>query len=77
MLAFAQAVASTVGFYLCLDKGTRRMLYAKARERVTETSEFAELSMKAAIAARQFALFDPDGNARIDLVDIARALSQA
>ena len=52
------------------------MIKAKAKEKVTATSEFAELGMKAAIAATQYARFDPDGNKRIDLVDIARVFAK-
>ena len=76
LLSVAKLLTHTLGFYLLLSRGTRRMLYSKARERVTETSEFATLAMKAAMAAKQFHLFDPDNNKRIDHVDIAKAFAE-
>jgi len=71
LLAAAKTVTETIGYRVCVNKVTSSMIKAKAKERITATSEFAELGMKAAIAATQYARFDPDGNRRIELVDIA------
>lgn len=46
------------------------------KETVTETSEFAELGMKAAIAATQFKIFDPDGNGKLSHADIAKIFAR-
>ena len=76
LLAAAKGVTESIGYMVCVDKVTKTMIKAKAKERITATSEFAELGMKAAIAATQYATFDPDGNRKIDLVDIARVFAK-
>jgi len=74
LLAAAKTLTETIG-YQFVSPGIRKMLQNKAYEPVTETSEFAELGMKAAIAATQFRLFDPDGNGKLDLADIAKVFA--
>ena len=76
LLAAAKGVTESIGYMVCVDKVTKAMIKAKAKERITATSEFAELGMKAAIAATQYATFDPDGNRKIDLVDIASVFAK-
>jgi hypothetical protein len=75
LVSMARIVTEVVGAKLFLDKNTIKMLQNKSIEVVTETSEFAELGMKAAIAATQFARFDPDGNNKLDLCDIANVFA--
>lgn len=57
LLTLATYVTETIGYRLLLDRKTQKMLYNKGSEVITETSEFAELGMKAAIAAAQFSIF--------------------
>lgn len=76
MMVLAKLATEMFFFRLVLDRRTRKMLRSKVRETVNETSEFAELGLKAAVAAQQYHLFDPDGNKRIELVDIAKSFAR-
>ena len=58
-----------------LPTAVQTTLTKKKNEKVTATSELAELGMKAAIAATQYTIFDPDGNRRIDMVDLAKVFA--
>ena len=59
-----------------MPRATRITIQNKAKETVTATSEFAELGMKAALAALHFRQLDPDGNHKIDHVDLAKPFAR-
>jgi hypothetical protein len=63
-----------IGFHL-LPRTTQELLENKMTEKITPEGVFAELGMKAAIAATQYNKFDPDGNQRIERHDIARVFA--
>ena len=55
--------------------GKSTVLRNKRQELVSKRSEFAEIGMKAALAAASYRLFDPDNNGSIEPVDIVRAFA--
>ena len=64
-----------IGFKL-LPSATQELLENKMNEKVTPEGVFAEIGLKAAIAATQYHRFDPDGNRKIERTDIAKVFSQ-
>ena len=75
MIGAAKLLADAVAFYL-LPNGQSTVLRNKRQEMVSKRSEFAEIGMKAALAARFYRSFDPDNNGSIEPVDIVRAFAQ-
>ena len=75
MLKLANVLTDAVAFY-CLPGGQSTVLRNKRQEIVSKKSEFAEIGMKAALAARFYRSFDPDNNGSIEPVDIVRAFAQ-
>ena len=73
-LQVANLAADGVAFYL-LCGGQSTVLRNKRQELVSKRSEFAEIGMKAALAARVYRDFDPDNNGSIEPVDIVRAFA--
>ena len=51
------------------------MLRNKRQEIVSKKSEFAEIGMKAALAAASYRSFDPDNNGSIEAVDIVKVFA--
>ena len=74
MLKLANVVADAVAFY-CLPNGQSQVLRNKRQEVVSKRSEFAEIGMKAALAAATYRSFDPDNNGSIEAVDIVRVFA--
>ena len=70
----ARMVADAYAFYL-LPGGKSTVLRNKRQELVSKRSEFAEIGMKAALAASVYRSFDPDNNGSIEPVDIVRAFA--
>ena len=60
-IGVSRVVADAVSFYM-LPNGQSTILRNKRQELVSRKSEFAELGMKAALAARIYRNFDPDNN---------------
>jgi hypothetical protein len=75
LLTLAGKVADAVAFY-CLPNGQSTVLRNKRQELVSKRSEFAEIGMKAALAARTYRTFDPDNNGSIEAVDLVRAFAR-
>ena len=71
LLKAANVAADFVAFY-CLPNGQSTVLRNKREEIVSKRSEFAEIGMKAALAAATYRDFDPDNNGSIEAVDIVR-----
>jgi len=75
LLGFAKTVTNIVVFYLL--PGGQSVLYKnKATEKVSQQSEFAELGLKAALAANQFRLFDATLSGRVEGEDIVRCFAK-
>ena len=74
LLQVANIIADGIAFY-CLPGGQSTVLRHKRDELVSKKSEFAELGMKAALAATTYRAFDPDNNGAIDPVDIVKVFA--
>lgn len=74
LLKAANVAADFVAFY-CLPNGQSTILRNKRQEVVSKKSEFAEIGMKAALAAATYRSFDPDNNGSIEAVDIVRVFA--
>jgi hypothetical protein len=74
MLKAANLAADAVAFY-CLPNGQSTVLRNKRLELVSKRSEFAEIGMKAALAAATYRSFDPDNNGSIEAIDIVRVFA--
>ena len=74
MLKLAALAADAVAFY-CLPNGQSTVLRNKRQELVSKKSEFAEIGMKAALAAASYRQFDPDNNGSIEAVDIVKVFA--
>ena len=74
LLQVANMIADGIAFYL-LPGGQSTLLRNKRQELVSKKSEFAELGMKAALAATTYRQFDPDNNGAIDPVDIVKVFA--
>ena len=74
LLQLANLITDAVAFYL-LPGGQSTILRNKRQELVSKKSEFAELGMKAALAASNYRQFDPDNNGSIDPVDIVKVFA--
>ena len=74
MLKFANIAADGVAFYM-LPGGQSTLLRNKRQEVVSKRSEFAEIGMKAALAAATYRSFDPDNNGTIEAVDIVKVFA--
>ena len=61
LLQVANIIADGIAFY-CLPGGQSTVLRHKRDELVSKKSEFAELGMKAALAATTYRAVDPDNN---------------
>ena len=70
----ARIVADAYTFYL-LPGGKSTLLRNKRQELVSKRSEFAEIGLKAALAATKYRDFDPDNNGSIEPVDIVKAFA--
>ena len=76
LAGWAKLIADVVAFY-CLPNGTSTVLRNKREELVSKRGEFAELGMKAALAALIYRDLDPDNNGAIEPVDICKAFAHA
>merc|ERR1712185_697323 len=74
LLKMANVAADAVAFY-CLPGGQSTILRNKRQEIVSKRSEFAEIGMKAALAAATYRSFDPDNNGSIEAVDIVKVFA--
>jgi Ca2+-binding EF-hand superfamily protein len=74
MLKMANLATDAVAFY-CLPNGQSTVLRNKRQELVSKRSEFAEIGMKAALAAANYRAFDPDNNGLIEAVDIVKVFA--
>ena len=74
MLKLANVLTDAVAFY-CLPGGQSTVLRNKRQEIVSKKSEFAEIGMKAALAAASYRSFDPDNNGSIEAVDIVKVFA--
>ena len=74
MMKLAAVAADAVAFY-CLPNGQSTVLRNKRQELVSKKSEFAEIGMKAALAAASYKHFDPDNNGSIEAVDIVKVFA--
>ena len=76
LAGWAKLIADVVAFY-CLPNGTSTVLRNKREELVSKRGEFAELGMKAALAALIYRDLDPDNNGAIEPVYICKAFAHA
>jgi hypothetical protein len=74
LLKAANTIADFVAFNL-LPGGQSTVLANKRAETVSKKSEFAEMGLKAALAAFQFGFFDRDHNGTVEAMDICRAFA--
>lgn len=74
LLASANILADFVAFR-CLGGGQSTVLRNKRAEKVSKKSEFAEVGLRAALAAFQFKFFDCDHNGWFNSMDICRAFA--
>jgi Ca2+-binding EF-hand superfamily protein len=74
LLKVANTIADFVAFNL-LPGGQSHVLANKRAEAVSKKSEFAEMGLKAALAAFQFGFFDRDHNGTVEAIDICRAFA--
>ena len=74
LIQVANIAADAVSFY-CLPNGQSTVLRNKRQESVSKKSEFAEMGMRAALAALRYRGFDPDNNGSIEPVDICKAFA--
>ena len=83
-MSLAKVAVDAYTFYLLPTKrgcpvglGSEKsmMLRNKRQELVSKRSEFAEIGMKAALAATVYRNFDPDNNGSIEPVDIVKAFA--
>ena len=74
LIQIAAVVADGISFY-GLPGGQSTVLRNKREELVSKRSEYAEIGMKAALAALRYRDFDPDGNGSIEPLDIVRAFA--
>ena len=75
LLKAATAITDLVVFN-CLPGGISHVLRNKRLELVSRRSEFAEIGLKAALAASSYLQFDPDGNGSIEAEDIVRVFAK-
>ena len=75
LLKAATAITDLVVFN-CLPGGISHVLRNKRLELVSRRSEFAEIGLKAALAAVSYLQFDPDGNGSIEAEDIVRVFAR-
>ena len=74
LIKLANVAADFIAFY-CLPGGQSTVLRNKRQELVSKRSEFAEIGMKAALAACSYRTFDPDNNGSIEAIDIVKVFA--
>lgn len=75
LLKLAAVIVEQFAINWFLPPAVSTTLKKKKNERITATSELAALGLRAAIGATQYNLLDPNGNRRIETLELANAFA--